>query len=385
MIQRIIKTRLIENLKGGNVTILFGARRTGKTFLMSQIVDELNDRKILKLNGEDYDVMEVLSSGKISVLKSLVADYDYLFIDEAQNIPDIGKNLKLLVDSRSDLAVFATGSASFDLKNKTGEPLTGRSRTFVLYPFALSEVSNDFISSRQELSLSLIYGSYPQVFNESNLNEKRNFLEDLKNSYLLKDILVLDNLKDNLFIMNLLKLIAYQIGKDISYNELANSLDTTVKTIQRYLDLLEKTFVIFRLYGYSKNLRKEVSKSPRFYFWDNGIRNAVISNFNLLESRPDAGQLWENYCISERIKISKYNNRFANYYFWRTYDQQEIDLIEEVDGNISAFEFKLGNRTVKIPKAFRENYPDASFSTINKDNYYDYLSFRKYIDNGQQI
>ena len=383
MIQRIIKPKLIENLKGGNVTILLGARRTGKTFLMNQIIDDLKDYRILKLNGEDFDIMEVLSSGKTSVLNALVADYDYLFIDEAQNIPNIGKNLKLLVDTRNDLAVFATGSASFDLKNKTGEPLTGRSRTFVLLPFAASEVSNDFISSRQELNLSLIYGSYPQVFNEINLNEKRSFLEDLKNSYLLKDILVLNNLKDNLFIMNLLKLIAYQIGKDISYNELANSLDTTVKTIQRYLDLLEKTFVIFRLYGYSKNLRKEVSKSPRFYFWDNGIRNAVISNFNLLDSRQDVGQLWENYCISERIKISKYNNKFANYYFWRTYDQQEIDLIEEVDANISAFEFKFGNRKVKTPKAFKDNYPDAVFTTINKDNFFDYLNFRKFVDTGQ--
>lgn len=373
MIQRKIKNNLIKNLRGGNVTILFGARRTGKTFLMNQIINELKGKKVLTLNGEDFDVIEVLSSGKINILKSLVSAHDYLFIDEAQNIPDIGKNLKLLIDTRNDLSIFATGSASFDLKNKIGEPLTGRSRTFVLYPLALSEVSKDFINSRQQLHLSLIYGAYPQVFNEENLNEKRHILEDLKNAYLLKDILILDNLKDNLFIMNLLKLIAHQIGKDISYNELANSLDTTVKTIKRYLDILEKTFIIFRLYGYSKNLRKEISKSPRFYFWDNGIRNAVISNFNLKESRPDVGQLWENYCISERIKRNKYNNTFANYYFWRTYDQQEIDLIEEIDGNLAAYEFKFGNKNVKTPKAFKDNYPNAIFTTINKENYYDYL------------
>ncbi len=373
MIARNITTELLRNLKPGNVTILFGARRTGKTFLMHKIVDSLKDKKVLVLNGEDFEVMEVLSSGKQSVLKSLVANYDYLFIDEAQNIPDIGKNLKLLIDSVPDLAIFATGSASFDLRNKVGAPLTGRSRFFYLYPFSFSEISDNYITALQQLPINIIYGSYPQVFLEESVKEKRHILENLKNGYLLKDVLALDNLKDSMFVMDLLKLIAFQIGNDVSYNELARSLSTTVKTVKRYLEILEKAFVIFSLSGFSRNLRKEISKSPRFYFWDNGIRNAVISNFNMPETRSDMGKLWENYCISERLKKQQYNQTFSNFYFWRTYDQQEIDLIEEVDGRIFAFEFKWGDKSAKIPTAFKDNYLDSEFTVVNKLNMYEFL------------
>jgi uncharacterized protein len=374
MIERKIKTDLLRNLNPGNVTILYGARRTGKTFLMNRIVESIEDKKALVLNGEDFEVMAVLSSGKQAVLKSLVANYDYLFIDEAQNIPDIGRNLKLLVDSVQNLSVFATGSASFDLRNKVGAPLTGRSRFFNLYPFSISETSENYITALQQLPINLIYGSYPQVFLEENIVEKRHILENLKNGYLLKDVLLLDNLKDSMFVMDLLKLVAFQIGNDVSYNELAKSLSTTVKTVKRYLEILEKAFIIFSLSGFSRNLRKEISKSPRFYFWDNGIRNAVISNFNSPETRSDMGKLWENYCISERIKKQRYNQSFSNFYFWRTYDQQEIDLIEELDGKIFAHEFKWGDKTAKIPSGFINSYPDSEFTVVNKLNMFDFLT-----------
>lgn len=374
MLQRKIEPELLKNIKPANVTILLGARRTGKTFLMNHIADKMNHKKILKLNGEEFDTMEMLSTKKASVLKSLVAGYDSLYVDEAQNIPSIGQNLKLLVDNEPHLSVFVTGSASFDLKNQIGEPLTGRSRYFYLYPPSFSEINKDFLSSMQNLPISLIYGTYPQVFTEHNLNEKRLILENIKNGYLLKDILMLDNLKDSMFILNLLKLIAFQIGNDISLNELSKSLRSTVKTVQRYLDILEKTFVLFSLRGYSRNLRKEITKSPRYYFWDNGIRNAVISNFNAPENRPDIGALWENYCISERLKKQIYENSFSNFYFWRTYDQQEIDLIEEKDGQIHAFEFKWGENYAKIPSGFKNNYPDAGFQCINKENIYEFLT-----------
>lgn len=373
MINRFLLKPLLDNLKQGQVTALFGARRTGKTTLMNMMISSMTDNKVLILNGEDYDVAQLLSSRRQETLRSLVSGYDIVFIDEAQNVPHIGQNLKLLVDTQPGVAVFATGSASFDLRNQIGEPLTGRSRFFSLYPIALSEFSGGYLDALQKLPELLIFGSYPQVLIESNLKEKRHILENIRNGYLLKDILQLENIKDSLFVMNLLRMLAFQIGNDVSSNELARNLGTTVKTIQRYLDLLEKAFIIFRLTGFSRNLRKEITKSPRFYFWDNGIRNAVISNFNPLEIRYDAGKLWENYCISERIKKQTYLDTFSSFYFWRTYDQQEIDLVEVSDEHIKAFEFKWGVKEAKAPKAFTENYPGAEFQTINRNNFFEYL------------
>ncbi|MCF8367017.1 MAG: ATP-binding protein [Bacteroidales bacterium] len=357
----------------GKVTALFGARRTGKTIIMQTIKDMFAGKKVLLLNGEDFDVSSILSSQRTEALKNLVAGYAYLFIDEAQSIPNIGASLKLLVDTQPGVSVFVTGSASFNLRNQIGEPLTGRSSFNYLYPFSVSEISDGMMPALQQLPTWLIYGMYPQVALSDNLTEKRKILENIRNGYLLKDVLQLDNLKDSLFIQNLLKYIALQIGNDVSYNELASNLKTTVKTVQRYLDILEKAFIIFRLQGFSKNLRKEISKSPRFFFWDNGIRNTIISNFNPPENRDDMGRLWENFCIAERIKRQKYHETFSEFYFWRTYDHQEIDLIEETNGELSAFEFKWRDKESKAPKAFRENYTDATFQTINKMNFYDFM------------
>ncbi len=375
MIKRYITNQLQKNIKKQNVTVLFGPRRTGKTTLMNEIASKLTDKKTLILNGEDYDIANILSSQKEQILKGLVSGYDVLFIDEAQNIPRIGQNLKLLVDTNPDMAVFATGSASFDLKNKIGEPLTGRSRFFTLFPFAVNEIYENYFDAYRNLENLLVYGSYPQVFLENNLTEKRHMLENIKNGYLLKDLLQLENIKDSLFVMNLLKLIAFQIGNDISLNELAKNLQTTVKTVKRYLEILEKTFVIFKLTGFSRNLRKEIGKSSRYYFWDNGIRNAVISNFSTINLRDDTGKLWENFCISERIKKQKYLETFSEFYYWRTYDKQEIDLIEVTNGNLNAFEFKWGNKTAKPPKAFEKYYENAAFKVINRENFFDFLKF----------
>lgn len=373
MIQRVIEKTIQNQIKPNRVFSLFGARRTGKTTVMNSIITEFKDKKVLVLNGEDFDVAEILSVPRQHTLKNLVTGYDLLFIDEAQSIPNIGLTLKLLVDTVPEISVFITGSASFDLQNQIGEPLTGRSRSMVLYPFSFSEIHQDYLHGQKIVPELLIYGSYPQVFTEENNEEKRLILEDIRNAYLLKDILVLDNLKSSHFVMVILRLLAYQIGHDISYNEIANQLQTTVKTIKRYLELLEKAFVIFRLEGYSKNLRKEITKSPRIYFWDNGIRNAIISNYNPPELRDDMGALWENFCVSERIKKMTYAQKSVNYYFWRTYDQQEIDLLEIENEQMKAFEFKWGNKISKVPKAFKNAYPYASYQTINKDSFYNFM------------
>lgn len=373
MINRYLTEKLKINLKSGNVTVLFGARRTGKTTLMNIIVDSLTDKNVLVLNGEDFDVANALSSGRIETLGNLVAGYEVLFIDEAQNIPNIGQNLKLLIDTQVNVSVFATGSASFDLKNQIGEPLTGRSRYFNLYPLAFGELIKGYMEGLSHLPTLLVYGSYPQIIMEPDLKEKRHILENIRNGYLIKDVLQLENIKDSLFVMNLLRLLAFQIGNDVSYNELSRNLGSTVKTIKRYLEILEKAFIIFRLQGFSRNLRKEIAKSPRFYFWDNGIRNSLISNFNPADLRDDMGRLWENFCISERLKKQVYQETFSNFYYWRTYDKQEIDLIEIKDENIEAFEFKWGDKVVKTPKAFKDAYPEAKFTTINKESFFEFL------------
>lgn len=376
MIHRKIESELLESLKPERVVGLFGARRTGKTVLMNSIKNQLPDKKILMVQGDNLDVAEILSSQRLSILKRLVKGYDCLFVDEAQKIPKIGVNLKIIVDSIPGIAIFITGSSALELKNKVGEPLTGRSRFFNIYPITFHELNEDFLSFKETLEERLIYGSYPSIITSESIKEKVEELESIKNGYLLKDILELDNQKDSTFILKLLRLIAFQTGNDVSYAELGSNLNVNSKTVQRYLDILEKSYIIFSLPGFSRNLRKEYSKSPRYYFWDNGIRNAVISNYNSLSLRDDHGKLWENYCISERLKATSYNGTIANHYFWRTYDQQEIDLIEETGGNLNAFEFKFSTtKKVKSPVAFRNAYPKTPFQSVNPDHFIDFINY----------
>ena len=374
MVSRIIKNEIIRQLKPGLVIGLFGARRTGKTVLMQEIRNDFAVDKVLLVHGENLDVAEIISSQRVSVLKRYLAGYDLLFIDEAQKIPNIGQNLKLIIDTLPGLSIFVTGSSAFDLRQKIGEPLTGRSRNYFLFPFSQVELNESAVQAKENLETRLIYGYYPMVVLSETTKDKIEELESIKNGYLLKDILELDNLKDSLFILNLLRLLAFQIGNDISLSELANTLHVSRKTVSRYLELLEKCYVIFSLQGFSRNLRKEFSKSPRFYFWDNGIRNAVISNFNSLAVRDDIGRLWENYCISERRKRNHYQGLLLNYYFWRTYDQKEIDLVEESGGILNGFEIKWSEKKVKPPKEFLETYKNSGFEVITRENWLDFIT-----------
>ncbi len=373
MVSRIIKKQLLDDLKPQHVTGLFGARRTGKTYLMEQIKNELGSRKVLFVQGDDLDVADILSTQRSSVLNSFVKGYDFLFIDEAQKIPNIGNSLKLIVDTISGLSVFITGSSALELTEKVGEPLTGRSNYFYLFPFSQAELNLNFLDAKRRMNENLVFGTYPQVYTEEDQAVKTNLLNSIKNGYLLKDILALDNQKDSVFILHLLRLIAFQIGNDISFNELASTLNVNRKTVQRYLYLLEKSFVLFSLPGFSRNLRKEYSKTPRYYFWDNGIRNILINNLNPIPLRDDMGKLWENFCISERLKLNRNTQRLCAHYFWRTYDQQEIDLIEESGGGISGFEFKWTKDGRKPPIAFSTTYPNARFETINQNNFLDFV------------
>jgi len=375
MISRFITNQVLEDLKPSRVVGVFGPRRSGKTVLMNLIKEKISSTRILMVHGENLDAAEALSSQRTGVLKRFIGANKYLFVDEAQKIPNIGINLKLIVDTIQDVSVFVTGSSSFDLRNKIGEPLVGRAHYYYLYPLALLEVgTDDYLKQREVLEEQLIYGFYPQVYTAGNIEEKRRELESIRDGYLLKDILELDNLKNSIFIFNLLRLIAFQVGQDVSYSELASNLNVNKRTVMRYLELLEKSYILFSHNGFSRNLRKEYTKSPRYYFWDNGILNSLISNYNRLNLRDDVGRLWENYCISERVKYQKYKKLSSNNYFWRTYDKKEIDLIEERGGKLYAFECKYSKKKVKVPKDFINNYPGSGFSVINNENYLDHLT-----------
>lgn len=368
MIARFIEKQIIKEIKPGRVVCLFGARRTGKTVLLKSIGKKIKNKKVLSLHGQTLTTQEIFSSQRTEVLARQTAGYDLVFIDEAQSIPNIGLNLKLAVDTLPRLAFLVTGSSAFDLKNKIGEPLVGRSIFLQLYPFSQMELSDYDLPSR------LIYGSYPQVVTAKTDKRRRKVLENLRDGYLLKDILNMDNLKDSVFVFNLLRLIAFQIGHDISYAELAQNLNAHPDTVRRYLELLEKVFIIFSRQGYSRNLRKEYTKTPRYYFWDNGVRNILISNLNDLTSRDDLGALWENYCVVERAKRNNYNNVLVNSFYWRTYDQKEIDLVEEREGKLFGYEMKWGKFKIKPPLDFLKTYANSRFEIINKDNYLTFIA-----------
>ncbi len=373
MFKRAHQNTIYRALKPNFVVVLYGARRTGKTVLMNTIKELVGEDKVLMVNGEDLDTAELLASQKVNILVRFVKGYQYLFIDEAQAIPGIGMSLKLMADSIPGLRIFITGSSALDLYGSTGEPLTGRSIFYRLYPIAQMEIGENMLEINRNLEEKLIYGLYPQVVVAKLEQEKVDILQSIKNGYLLKDILALDNLKNALFVLDLLRLIAFQIGMDVSFSELARQLQVNVRTVQRYLDILEKAFIIFSLRGYSKNLRKEISKSPRYYFWDNGIRNTIISNYNGMKIRNDMGQLWENYCISERLKWQQYNLLYFNNYFWRTYDQQEIDFIEEFGGALHCYEFKWGDKQPKLPVAFQQAYNNYTFEAVTPKNFHDFI------------
>lgn len=371
---RSLKPIILNKIGKNKVILIFGTRRVGKTWLVESIIRDANIN-YLSLNGEDQDVQVLLSTRTAANYKRILGDAKLLIIDEAQVIPEIGKILKLLIDTFKDLTIIASGSSTFDLSNQTGEPLTGRSLTYHLYPIAQIELDKkeNALQTAQNLEERLIFGSYPELFHSNSLIEKAQYLTELVKSYLLKDILMYENIQNSAKLLELLKLIAYQVGSEISIDVISRNLGISKNTVDRYLDLLSKVFIIYKVGGYSNNLRKEVTKSSKWYFYDNGIRNAIINDFRLLALRNDQGFLWENYCFSERIKKMEYEQQNSIYYFWRTYDQQEIDLIEINNGEILAADFKWGNQKKKIPGFFAKNYPQASFSVINKENYLDFI------------
>lgn len=375
-IDRILFKEFQKQLRAGRVLILMGARRVGKTEFLKQIKSTLPIGRVLYLNGEDRRTIDAMAERSVEHLRALVGNNDYLIIDEAQHIPDIGMKLKLMVDEIPKLSIIVTGSSMFELNNKLGEPLVGRSHITFMYPLAQIELLafENPIERASKLEQRLIFGSYPELLKFPGYDEKIDYLEGMINSYLLRDILVYEGIKKADKIIDLLRLIAFQIGKDVSIDELAKSLKGISRnTIESYLDLLTKVFIIYPMRGFRRNMRKEISKSNRWYFYDNGIRNALLRNYHSLNMRGDSGQLWENYMMSERMKVNSYLKRRVNCYFWRTYDQQEIDLIEEHSDGLNAFEFKWDKQNVKVPGAWQKTYPESSFEVIHQENYLNFV------------
>jgi predicted AAA+ superfamily ATPase len=377
-IERAIFTAFKENLKPQKVLILLGARRVGKTNLIKTYLKELKNEEYILLNGDDQRTIDAFAERSVQNFKKIIGDKKIIIIDEAQKIPDIGLKLKLLVDEIEGIKVVATGSSVFDLSNKLGEPLVGREYTMRLYPLGQVEfkAKENYFDTKEKLAERLIFGSYPELEHIQSWKEKADYLEGMVNSYLLRDILEYQGIKKADKIFDLLRLIAFQVGKEVNIDELALNLKGLSRnTIEAYLDLLSKVFIIYKVKGFSRNLRKEIVKTSRWYFYDNGIRNAIIRNFSELDMRADKGDLWENYLMAERIKFNSYSNKRVNYYFWRTYDQQEIDLIEEEADELRAFEFKWNSKKkVKAPGGWKNNYPEATFEVIHLDNYLDFIS-----------
>jgi predicted AAA+ superfamily ATPase len=367
---------LDQYVQPNKALLIYGPRRSGKTTLLQNYLSQ-TDLKTKLVSGDDIRAQQILSSQDFREMLAFVEGYQLLAIDEAQEIPNIGMGLKILVDQAPGLRIIATGSSSFELAGQVGEPLTGRKRTLLLYPIAQSELLSSFnrFELREQLADYMVFGAYPEVLTAPNRAEKIAILNEIANSYLLKDILVLDRVKSSRTISDLLKMLAFQVGSEVSFNELATNLGVDTKTVQRYLDLLEKAFVLYRLNGFSRNLRQEITNKSKYFFYDNGIRNALIAQFNGLDQRNDIGQLWENFVFIERMKKRTYASIYANVYFWRTYQGQEIDLVEEREGNLFGFEMKWSAKKAPAsPKLWMETYPNSEYEVITPDNYLEFIT-----------
>jgi hypothetical protein len=374
MIKRTIENQIRSKLFKGKVITLLGARQTGKTTLLKRIFSDFQ-ADALWLNADEFDIRERFMNPTSTLLKTLFGNKKIIFIDEAQQINEIGLALKLIVDSFPEIQVIATGSSAFELQNKTNEPLTGRKFEFFLYPFSFGELVNNHgeMVEKRVLKHRLVFGAYPEVVN--NLGNEIEVLKLLSDSFLYKDLLMLEGIKKPEKLVKLLQALAYQVGNEVSYNEIGNLIGLDSKTIESYIQLLEKTFVLFKLNSFSKNLRNELKLSKKIYFYDNGIRNALISSFQLFENRQDSGALWGNYLMSERKKRNQYQQFYGNSYFWRTKDKQEVDYLEVADGQINAFEFKWNdNRKHKITPTFLNAYPESHVRIIHPKNYDSFLS-----------
>lgn len=374
MIKRRLFDIITERLFKNKVILLFGPRQVGKTTLMKSIA-EASKIPYLFLNGDDADLREEFKNATSTKIKNYFGTYKLILIDEAQRIENIGLVLKIAFDNIPGIQIIASGSSSFELANQANEPLTGRKFEFHLYPFSYEELAADFgkIEEKRLLNNRLIYGSYPDIVN--NPGTEIELLNTLTNSYLYKDLFSLEGLKKSSLFEKLAKALALQLGQEVSYHELGQLLGVDKNTIEKYIDMMEQAFIIFKLPALSRNARNEIKKGKKIYFYDNGIRNAIIGNFNNIELRTDKGALWENYLISERMKLYSYQRMYGFRYFWRTNQQQEIDYIEERDGLMHAYEFKWNNKkSAKIPLTFSKAYPEYRFELIDNTNYTDFIS-----------
>lgn len=374
MFQRLIQKLIDNSLFKGKIIVILGARQTGKTTLLKEYNKKYSDIPNIYLNCDEPDIRNLLTNRTSTELNSILGSKKLIFIDEAQRIENIGITLKLLIDNYPDKQIIATGSSAFELSNKINEPLTGRKYEYYLFPFSISEIKMQIgeIEANRLLEQFVIYGLYPDVVTKK--DEARTILLNLTNGYMYKDIFQWQQIRKPELIDKLLKALALQIGSEVSYNELANLLGVSKDTIASYLQLLEKTFVIFRLGSFRRNLRSELNKKQKFYFWDTGIRNAIIGNFSPLDLRTDTGHLWKNFIIAERLKRNNYLQNYSKSYFWRTTQQQEIDYIEEIDGNLSAFEIKWNlAKKYHFSKTFTNSYSAAKTDIITPENYRDFL------------
>lgn len=374
MIKRKIEEKIRQDFKRNKIITLLGPRQVGKTTLLEQLTEESGDMKILNLNCDNEDDRLLLQGRSSTELKNMIGNHDLIMIDEAQRVENIGLTLKMMGDLKTKSMIIVTGSSSLGLGDRINEPATGRLIEHNLFPFTEYELvnANSWRDEHRLLNHRLIYGMYPEVVMYP--EDARRTLMTITNSYLYKDLLSYDGIRKPALLQKLVRALALQVGSEVSYNELAQLIGADKVTVEKYIDLLEKCFVVFKLPSYSRNMRNEIKKGKKIYFYDNGIRNAVLSNFALPEQRTDMGQLWENFLISERLKRNVYEGTYAQMYFWRTQAQQEIDYVEECDGKISAFEFKWNPKAkAAMPKSFKEAYPDSTFEVITPDNYGDFL------------
>ncbi len=375
-IKRGIEPILLEYLLPNKAILLIGARRVGKTELIKKIASITKGNPIMLYGGSD-ETVDLLNEKTTANYKRVLGNEKLLIIDEAQEVPDIGAKIKLMLDTIDGVMVIATGSSAFDLTNKLGEPLVGRKATFHLYPFAQMEFSKieNYPETKSKLKERLVLGTYPELEQIQTINKKIDYLKEIINSYLLKDILAFEGIKNRGVILALLRKIAFRVGSEVSVEGLGNELRISKNTVDKYLELLSKVFVIHKVTGFSRNLDNEITKKNKWYFYDNGIRNALISNFNSFDQREDIGALWENYLVSERLKFLSYTRSYASHYFWRTHRKQEIDWIEEKDGQLFAYEFKWNTKkAVKPPSAWVRGYPNANYQVITPDNYLDFIT-----------
>jgi len=373
MIERFYKN-IDKLLKPNRALIIYGPRRIGKTTLLNSYLNKTKYKYLLD-TGDNVETRQIFALPDFEKIIDYAANYELIAIDEAQLIPSIGSGLKILVDHVPNIKVIATGSSSFDLANQVGEPLTGRKIIINLYPILQLELLSIFnkYELKKNLPEFLIFGSYPEVITAKTRMEKMTVIKEIVNSYLFKDILAFERIKSPKVLLDLIKLLAFQIGSEVSFNELAAQLSINARTVARYIDLLEKSFVIVNLGSFSRNLRKEVTRKNKYYFLDNGIRNGVIDQFNDLDKRDDIGKLWENFIVMERMKMLDYKKIYGHLYFWRTYEQKEIDIVEERDGKLAGYDIKWKKDKIKPPKDWLATYKNAEYKVINQDNYLDYV------------